>query len=77
MPKPNQAFSLVFSWANGDGGLTDHKQGGNNPINYDTERQLDPDFTVRKDVVQCLVFDFAQDRIHHDEEADRYLIVSY
>lgn len=51
---------------------TYHEEGCDDPVDKDTEANLLPDLAVRKDPVESLVAHLAQDRVHHDEQANGY-----
>lgn len=63
-------------WTRGDrdscARCTYHKQGSDDPVHNDAKADLLPDFAVREDLVERLIAHFAQDRVHHDEQADGY-----
>jgi hypothetical protein len=47
-----------------------HQKGCNYPVDEYAEKDLLPDVALREDLVEALVSDFAEDGIHHDEQAD-------
>lgn len=49
---------------------TYHEQRRHNPIQNNAEADLDPYLAMCKNKVQCLIFYLAQNRIHHDQEAN-------
>ncbi len=50
--------------------MTYHNERSNNPVHHYGETYLDPDLAVLEDKMQCFVFDFAKNRIHHNQESD-------
>lgn len=50
--------------------MTYHEKWGNDPIYDDAKQYLLPHGSLRQDLVEGLVLDFAQNRIHHDEETN-------
>jgi hypothetical protein len=54
----------------GIGEVTNHEEGGNNPVHEDAEPELHPDGALAEDVVQGLELDLAHHGVHHYEEAD-------
>lgn len=51
---------------------TYHKKRGNDPINNDTERNLNPYLTGFEDLMQALKAHFAENGIHHDKQTNSY-----
>jgi hypothetical protein len=49
---------------------THHQKWSNDPVEQDTEAYLDPQLLRPESLVQGLVFDFTQDWVHHDKQAD-------
>jgi len=47
---------------------TYHDQGGDDPVDDNTETELYPDLAFTEDLVQLLVLNFAQDGIHHHQQ---------
>lgn len=49
-----------------------HEKRGNDPINNNTERNLNPYLTGFEDLMQALKAHFAENGIHHDKQANSY-----
>lgn len=49
-----------------------HKKWGNDPINNNTERNLNPHLTGLEDLMQTLKAHFAENGIHHYKQANSY-----
>jgi hypothetical protein len=47
-----------------------HEQGRYDPVDHDAERDLDPESSLAKRVMQCFVADLAEDGIHHNQQPD-------
>jgi len=82
-PMPDQACTSVSSdfeerWkVSGIGARgTHHEERCYYPIHNDTEPNLHPEVTLAEDVMERLEFDFAQDRIHHHQEANSWVRLS-
>ena len=52
-------------------GQSEHEEGRDDPVEEDGEGYLDPYLLGAEGVVQGFVFHGAEDRVHHDEEAER------
>ena len=50
-----------------------HEERGNDPIDKDTEQDLDPDLTLPERKMQSLILDFTEYGIHHDKQPDGFL----
>ncbi|KAJ8603971.1 hypothetical protein MRB53_041990 [Persea americana] len=55
-----------------DAGSTYHEQRGDDPVHHQAEPQLYPQLLGAECQMQRLVLHLAEDRVHHDEEADGY-----
>ena len=75
-PRSVVAFMQGKRWQNRDQCLTYHEQRCHNPVENNTESNLDPYLTMRKNEVKRLILDLAQNRIHHDQEANSFCRVS-
>ena len=51
---------------------TYHDKRSNDPIDNSTEQNLYPDVPIPEYAMQCLELDFAEDRVHHDEQPNSY-----
>ena len=49
-----------------------HEKRGNDPINNNAERNLNPYLTGFKDLMQALKAHFAENGIHHNKQANSY-----
>lgn len=47
-----------------------HEERSDNPVEEDAKEDLDPDFTFAEDVVEGFELDFAEDGVHHHEQAN-------
>jgi hypothetical protein len=52
------------------GKMVYHDERRDYPVHEDAEEDLDPDLAFAEDVVERLELDFAEDGIHHHEQAD-------
>lgn len=52
------------------GGWRYHDERRDDPVQDDAEEDLDPDFAFAEDVVEGFELDFAEDGVHHDEQAN-------
>ena len=57
-------------------GSTYHQEGRDQPVHHHAKHNLFPNLARSKGPMQRLILDLAQDRIHHDQQADRYCLVS-
>jgi hypothetical protein len=55
---------------------THHEEGCDDPVDDNTERNLNPNLSGLKRLVQGLVSHFAQYRVHHDQQSNRLQIES-
>ena len=53
------------------GSRTYHQKWSHHPVHKYTEGNLLPHASLRKDLVQRFIANLAEDRIHHDQEANR------
>lgn len=51
---------------------TNHEEWSNDPVYYNAETDLYPERSLLEQMMQRLILDFAQDRIHHYEQSDGY-----
>lgn len=64
---------IVGQWALMSYGVrTYHDERGNYPVDYDTESDLNPDFSFPEDMMKTFVLDFTQDGIHHNKKSNSY-----
>ena len=47
-----------------------HEEWGNDPINNNTERNLNPYLTAFENMMQALKANFAENRVHHYKQAN-------
>jgi hypothetical protein len=50
--------------------VTHHQQWGYDPVHKDAEYDLYPEGPLFEYQVQCLISYFAEDRVHHDKQAE-------
>lgn len=49
-----------------------HEQRSDDPVQDDAEEDLDPNFAFAENVVEGFELDFAEDGVHHYEQADGF-----
>ena len=67
---PGRAIIVRILYVRGNGAMGYHQKGRNYPVDKYAKENLLPDVPLGEDLVETLISNFAEDGIHHNEQAD-------
>lgn len=70
----NQVSAMIFDKREKEGNAH-HEKRRHDPVHDDTEQYLFPHISTRQNLVKRFISYFAENGIHHDEQADRWRVI--